>query len=143
MPLVDGFYFGDQEEMGLGVRMAPGLAEKNGGVIGSSSKQSGAKATWGQIADWCDYSGEADGKKCGVMLMASPDNFRRSWFHNRDYGLMVANPFGEKAFTKGAESRVKVEKGKSLRLRFGVLVHDSLDAAAGQRCFEAWTQQKR
>lgn len=124
-PLVDGFYFGDQEEMGLGVRMATALSETQGGTITSSTGRKGAKDTWGQLADWCDYSGAVDGKKCGVLLMASPENFRQSWFHNRDYGLMVANPFGKKAFTKVSEpSKVAVENGKTLRLRYGVLVHD-------------------
>ena len=26
--------------------------------------------------------------------MPAPSNFRTSWWHNRDYGVFVANPFG-------------------------------------------------
>jgi hypothetical protein len=46
----------------------------------------------------------------------------------RDYGLAVANPFGRKALTGGAESRVVVKRGDALRLRFGVFVHDTTAA---------------
>ncbi len=61
----------------------------------------------------------------GIAVFAGPQNFRPSWFHDRDYGLMVANPFGEDAFTKGAKSRVAVAKGETFRLRFGAWIHSS------------------
>lgn len=54
--------------------------------------------------------------------MTHPENFRASRFHARDYGLLVANPFGINAFTNGEKSAVTVEPGKTLRLRFGVCV---------------------
>jgi hypothetical protein len=120
-PLVDGFYFGDQEEMGLGFRMAPALTEKQGGIITSSAGKKSAKETWGQTAAWCDYSGPSGD---GLMLIPSAENFRPSWFHNRDYGLMVANPFGKQAFTRSEKpDRTPVEKGRTFRLRFGVASH--------------------
>jgi len=56
--------------------------------------------------------------------MPDPRNFRRCWFHARDYGLLVANPFGRRAFTKGEPSKIVVKKGGTLTVRFGVLVHD-------------------
>jgi hypothetical protein len=123
----DDFYFGDQEEMGLGVRVATPLAVKNGGTLINSERRSGEKQVWGRPADWCDYSGTIDGKPIGVTLIPDPANFRRSWFHARDYGFVAANPFGQRAFTKGEKSRVVVRAGESLRLRFAVRVH----AAAG------------
>ena len=116
--------FGDQEEMGFGARVATPLTEKNGGVIRSSTGKKNAKDTWGQPAAWCDYSGGGP-RSGGVMLMASPVNFRESWWHNRDYGLIVANPFGRAAMRQGTPSAVEVAQGKSLRLRFGALIHDS------------------
>lgn len=72
--------------------------------------------------------------------MPHPDNFRPSWFHNRDYGLMVANPFGRKSMNQGEPSRVVVKSGERLRLRFGVLLHSAttaqdLDLAAAYRDF--------
>ena len=36
--------------------------------------------------------------------------------------MLVANPFGQNAFTKGEKSKVVVRKGETFRLRFGVLV---------------------
>jgi hypothetical protein len=117
--------FGDQEEMGFGVRVATPITEKNGGRIFSSSGKTSAKATWGQVADWCDYSGIIDGRRVGVALMPDPANFRPSWFHNRDYGVFVANPFGRKAMKQGEESRVAVKKGDTLRLRFGALIYST------------------
>jgi hypothetical protein len=125
-PAADGFHFGDQEEMGFGVRVATELTEKKGGVITSGSGATTAKATWGKAADWCDYSGVLGDRRVGIAVLAGPQNFRPSWFHNRDYGLMVANPFGENAFTKGAKSRVPVAKGETFRLRFGAWIHSSV-----------------
>jgi hypothetical protein len=120
----DGLVFGDQEEMGLGVRVATPMTVKNGGQILNSDGLKNEKQTWGKQADWCAYTGAVDGKRVGVLLMPHPQNFRRSWFHVRDYGLLVANPFGQRAFTRGEASRVTVGKGDNLRLRFGVLVFD-------------------
>ena len=124
------FVFGDQEEMGLGVRVAMAVTEKNGGKIRNSTGAAGAKATWGQTAAWSDYSGIIDQRRVGVLLMPAPDNFRASWFHNRDYGLMLANPFGRNAFTGDEKSEVVVKKGESFRLRFGVF--DPLDGAGSE-----------
>jgi hypothetical protein len=117
------FAFGDQEEMGLGVRVATPLAVVNGGqIIDGDGRRNGAQV-WGTQSDWCHYGGVVNGQRVGVVLMPHPQNFRRSWFHARDYGLLVANPFGQNAFTKGEKSRITVEQGETLRLRFGVLVY--------------------
>jgi hypothetical protein len=117
------FHFGDQEEMGLGVRVATPLTVKNGGRIVNSDGLRDEKQVWGKQADWCDYRRVVDGEQVGVALMADPENVRRPWFHARDYGLLVANPFGRRAFTKGEQSRIIVKAGEPFRLRFGVLVH--------------------
>jgi hypothetical protein len=119
----ESFYFGDQEEMGLGVRVATPLAVKNGGRLTNSDGQVNEKQVWGKQADWCDYSGAIKGEELGIMLVPCPESFRRCWFHARDYGFVAANPFGRSAFTKGEKSKVDVAKGESLRLRYAVLVH--------------------
>ncbi|MBI4663333.1 MAG: PmoA family protein [Verrucomicrobia bacterium] len=124
-PTMENFYFGDQEEMGFGVRVATAIIEKNGGTISNSSGLKGAKATWGKTAAWCDYSGVIDGRRVGVAVMPDPKNFRLSWFHNRDYGLMAANPFGQNAFTKGPKSKVGIARGETFRIRWGVFIHSS------------------
>ena len=126
------FYFGDQEEMGLGVRVATQIRVDrdqegdvpagNGTMIDSEGRRNG-KEIWGHDADWCDYSGSRGEWLVGMTIFCHPDNFRRSWFHARDYGLLLANPFGRQAFGHGDSSRVVVQPGESLRLRYGVLVH--------------------
>ncbi|MCL4181611.1 MAG: PmoA family protein [Verrucomicrobia bacterium] len=132
-----GLIFGDQEEMGFGARVATAITEKNGGVITSSSGLNTAKRTWGLPAEWCDYSGTVDGQRVGIVLMADPANFRPAWWHNRDYGLMVANPFGQEAMKQGAKSRVRVQRGESFRLCFGAAVHQGRieDVAALYQAF--------
>ena len=119
------FYFGDQEEMGLGVRVATPLAVKNEGRILNGDGAVNEKEVWGKQADWCDYSGMLNGKWVGVALMASPNNFRRCWFHARDYGFVAANPFGRNAFTKEGKSKVVVKNGDVLRLEYGIYIHSS------------------
>jgi len=123
----DPLAFGDQEEMGFGVRLATPLIEKNGGTITNSTGLVTAARTWGQAAEWCDYSGTIEDRRVGITVVASPDNFRESWWHNRDYGLMVANPFGRAAMKQGPASTVTVKPGESLRLRFVAIVHDGPD----------------
>jgi len=117
------FTFGDQEEMGFGARVATAITEKNGGIITSSAGLKSAKNTWGQPADWCDYSGTVDGKPIGITLLSDRMNFRPSWWHNRDYGVFVANPFGRAAMKQGDKSAVTVKRGEDFRIRFGAAVH--------------------
>ena len=128
------FYFGDQEEMGIGFRVATpirvesdakrGLPPGNGAMVDSAGRVNG-KEIWGHAADWCDYRGTLDDQRVGITLFCHPQNFRPSWFHARDYGLLEANPFGREAFGKGEKSQVVVKPGDQLRLQYGVLVHAS------------------
>lgn len=134
----EDFAFGDQEEMGLGVRMATPLTVKNGGEMRNSNGSKNEKQIWGKQADWCDYRGTIEGQPVGITLMTDRKNFRRSWFHARDYGLLVANPFGQNAFTKGEKSKVVVRKGQKLRLRFAILVYSGqVDVGA---VYKEWLQ---
>jgi len=126
------FYFGDQEEMGIGFRVATPIRVEtesagsmpggNGTMVDSKGRKNGDEI-WGNASDWCDYSGTLDGKRIGMTLFCHPKNFRPSWFHARDYGLLEANPFGRDAFGKGEKSKVVVKPGEKFRLRYGVLVH--------------------
>lgn len=83
------------------------------------------KEIWGRRAAWCDYSGGVGGWHVGVTLTPHPENFRPSRFHARDYGVLVANPFGRKDFDRGEESRVPVKRGEIFRLRFAALIPGS------------------
>lgn len=134
--------FGDQEEMGFGARVASAITEKNGGLITSSFSLKTAKNTWGQPAEWCDYSGNGAGGPMGITLLSDPRNFRPSWWHNRDYGVFVANPFGRAAMKQGDKSAVTLKRGETLRIRFGAVVHAGLeyDPAAAMRLYLESTQ---
>jgi hypothetical protein len=125
------FAFGDQEEMGLGVRVATPLRVEagdgslppgNGTMIDSEGRKNGAEIG-GNSADWCDYSGSINGQHIGMTIFCHPENFRPSWFHARDYGFLAANAFGRAAFRKGAPSKIVVKPGESLRLRYGILLY--------------------
>jgi len=130
---------GDQEEMGLGVRVATPLAVKNGGAIRSDHGGADEAGTWGKTAAWLDYSGEIDGVEEGVMIVPDPSNFRPSWMHSRDYGVVMANPFGRNAMTGGEKSAVAVAPGEALGVRWGVLLHSGPfdPATAQQQALEA------
>lgn len=127
------FAFGDQEEMGLGLRVATPLRVGTGGsgddlppgtgtILDSQGRKNGDEV-WGNSAEWCDFSGTMAGQRVGMTLFCHPDNFRPSWFHARDLGLLEANPFGCRAFGKGEKSSVVVRSGEKLRLRYGILIH--------------------
>jgi hypothetical protein len=131
------FTFGDQEEMGLGLRIATPLRvgasgrEKlpaGTGTITNSEGRKNEKEIWGTATDWTSFGGSMAGQNVGITIFAHPGNFRPSWFHARDYGLLVANPFGRHAFSKGEKSEVRVQPGDELRLRYGLLIH-SMPAA--------------
>lgn len=121
---------GDQEEMGLGVRVPAAFTEKAGGTIRTSEGITGAKAAWGKVADWCSYARTNGGRVQGAAIFASPGNAHRSWWHTRDYGLMVANAFGAKAQPAIPEGKLLVPRGTPLVLRYAVLIFDApVDAA--------------
>lgn len=129
--------FGDQEEMGFAARVATRFTEQNGGTLRSSTGRTTAKDTWGQPAKWCDYSGSGP-QSGGILLMASEKNFRESWWHNRDYGVFVANPFGRAAMQQGAHSAITVAQGETLKLTFGAMIHDDreFDTSAEYQIFQ-------
>jgi hypothetical protein len=138
------FVFGDQEELGVGVRLARQVAVKSqlGGRILNSNGQRNEKEAWGQQADWCDYSGTVGDQYVGITLMPHPANFRKSWCHARDTGFMAMNPFGRNAFTGGEKSAVVVPAGDSFRLRYGVLFHwnDSPSDFDPDRAYQEYLQ---
>ncbi|REJ91891.1 MAG: hypothetical protein DWQ34_12755 [Planctomycetota bacterium] len=135
------FVFGDQEEMGLGARLATPIAENQaqGGLLTDAEGRTTAGEIWSRQAAWCDYSGAIEGHRVGITIIPHPENFRASWWHARNYGFFAANPFGRNAFTRKEKSRVVVAPGEEFRLRFGVVIHDGrpgagfdADAAAGR-----------
>lgn len=144
----DPFWFGDQEEMGLGIRVATllrvdssgdDLPRGTGTILDSEGRRNAAEV-WGKTAAWVDYSGQLDGTPAGISLFCHPQSFRPTYFHARDYGFIAANPFSTAAFKLGPPTKTVVEPGESLKLRYGVLLHagNRLDAAALDAAYEGY-----
>jgi hypothetical protein len=141
-----GLSFGDQEEMGLGVRVATplmvrpyGNLHRPGRILNSEGRRD-EKGTWGEQAAWCDYAGWVDHAFVGITIMPHPRNAAACRWHTRDYGLMVANPFGRSAFKKESPDRTEVAPGEPFPLRFGILIHATrsegeFDAAAACQAY--------
>jgi hypothetical protein len=139
--LADTVGFGDEEEMGFGVRLATRLLPERGGRIFDDQGREGERAIRGQIADWCGASALIDGRARSVALFAHPENPLRSRVHARDYGLIVLNPFGARAFGAAEESRFSMAKGDRLRLRFAAFVYEGVLGSESERiaaAFEAY-----
>jgi hypothetical protein len=126
--------FGDTKEGSFGLRISDQMNEKTGGVLTNSSKLTTEKAVWGQLANWCDYSGKIDDKACGVAIFTSPKNPLPCAWHSRGYGLMAANPFGRDKSgypaMKGKTDLFKLAKGTSTTWHFAYFTHDG-DAKSG------------
>ncbi|MEZ6126239.1 MAG: DUF6807 family protein [Planctomycetaceae bacterium] len=125
------FYFGDQEESGLAVRVASPIRVQggNGTILNSRGERNGAEV-WGKEAQWFDYFGtvaseSGNERQVGIMVIPSPQNSRPSWLHARDYGVVATNPFPRQPKER-REPYVKtlVKRGESFALSYAVLIHD-------------------
>lgn len=120
----EDFTFGDQEEMGLGIRVNTAITVQYGnGHITNAEGQKDEEGTWGKASKWIDYSGEVDDHYIGMAIMQDPANFRPGWFHSRNYGYIAANPFGREAMKQGEKSAVTIKKGDEFSIGFGILVY--------------------
>jgi hypothetical protein len=121
------FYFGDQEESGLAVRVASPIRVQggSGAIVNDRGERSGAQV-WGKAAKWFDYQGVVDDRMVGVFVVPSSKNSRASWLHARDYGVVVANPFPKQPRER-REPYVKtwVKRGESFRLSYAIYFHSS------------------
>jgi len=130
--------FGDTKEGGLlTVRVATPMDVPNGGRIENSYGGANEPETWGYAAHWCDYSGVVDGSHVGIAVMDHPLSFRYpTYWHVRDYGLMGANPFALKAYTRGLKDGTHVlRQGEVMRFVYRVAVHlgNATNASIGRR----------
>jgi hypothetical protein len=120
--------FGDTRKGGFAVRVADSMAARHGkGRITNAEGEVGEKECWGRIAAWCDYSGPVEDQTVGIALFAGPDNSLPSAWDCRASGLMAANPFAREKSgfpaLRGKTERVHLDKGKHLKLRYGLFVH--------------------
>lgn len=119
--------FGDTKEGAFGIRVNEVVkvdAKKGGKIVNADGLVD--KEAWGKRSNWVDYYGPIDGKVAGVAILNHPSSFRYpTWWHVRTYGLFAANPFGPASFEgkKEAGEGYALEKGKSLTLRYKLLLH--------------------
>lgn len=119
--------FGDVEEMGLGLRVAAPLAPARGGRYLASHGGRDEKGVFGRGAAWVDASGTIDGRRVGATVIDLEGNPREPFFHARDYGLVLANAFGRKAYgVQDPPPPITLEPGKSLRLEYAILLHSDV-----------------
>ena len=130
---------GDTKEAGmLAVRLAPQIAAHP--TLTQSTGKGGAgmageKETWGKAADWCDESGQIDGKPFGVAVLDFPTNPRHpATWHVRAYGLLASNIFGLSEFDKKKYARhsgdLVIEPGKTITFRHLAVIHPGAAADA-------------
>lgn len=105
----------------IGVRMAKSIGVNDGGgTIRNSDGKVNEKEVFWKPAKWVDYSGPIrDNIVEGITLFDHPANPNHpSVFHVRNDGWMGASlTFAEP---------IKIEPGKSLRLRYGIYVHSGM-----------------
>jgi hypothetical protein len=133
---------GDTKEGTFGVRIADPLrvtARPPGRIVNSRGQVN--NDAWGMPAEWVDNSGQLNGQTVGIAIMSHPASFRAACrWHARDYGLLAANPFGEREFLAEARRPRPAEplqgahtlpRGESLTFRYRVLLHTG-DAEAAR-----------
>lgn len=120
--------FGDTKEGAFGIRV-PGTMKvdaKKGGTI-VNDKGAKNKDAWGKKSAWVDYYGPVKDETVGITIMNHPSSYGYpTHWHVRTYGLFAANPFGIHDFVgKDVESGDHtIEPGKSMNLRYRVLLHE-------------------
>ncbi len=118
--------FGDTKEGTFAVRLNADLSTPHDHMLNSNGA-TGEPAIWGKPADWVDYSGMVGGKQVGVVAFDHPSSFRHpTTWHARAYGLLAANPFAAREFTKDdkQDGSWTVPERKSITFRYGVVIYD-------------------
>ncbi len=121
-------------------RVVPELSVKSGGTLINAEGKTAEKDTFGVASPWCDYFGARDGVTEGIAILQHPDNrwFPSKWF-TRDYGFFSPTPI---FWLK--DDRLDLPKGRTLTLRYRVVVHAGDAATAGiQKLFRRYKQSSK
>jgi hypothetical protein len=116
---------GDTKEATFAIRVVKALDSPPGHMVNSNGS-TGEKAIWGKRADWVDFYGKVEGEEVGIAVFDHPENLRHpTYWHARGYGLLAANPFGLREFTRDRHQygSYVIQAGGSLTLRYRVLIH--------------------
>lgn len=134
--------FGDTKEGSFAIRVAPTLRYEGEVAEGHITNSEGATdgEAWGKRAKWVAYHGpDSEGNSQVVAILDHEKNLRHpTWWHARTYGLLGANPFGIRAFTKSGDGTYTLGKGKTLTQRYRLILHEG-EFDAGQ-VEESWKQ---
>jgi hypothetical protein len=117
---------GDTKEGTFGIRLTSELSAPHDHMLNSQGSR-GEGAIWGKPAEWVNYSGVVSGKPVGIAVFDSPSSFRHpTTWHARAYGLLAANPFALREFTKdrNQDGSWTIPEGQSLKFRYRVLIYD-------------------
>lgn len=137
--------FGETKEGSFAMRASGPLtvdAKQGAHLVNNAGQMDGE--VWGKFAEWIDDYGPVDGETVGIAMLNHPENLRNpTRWHARTYGLLAANPFGEKEFPKDAnglkQGEVTLAPDEELTLRYRVLLHrgdpDEADVAAAYKAF--------
>lgn len=121
------------------IRAAHFLTPAGGGNLVNADGAGGEKATFGKPSKWCGFHGRArlpGAPVEGLALFDHPENpwGLAPWF-TRNYGFASPTPMN---FLKAP---MRIEEGKSLRLRYRVVAHAGTPAEAGLDALHAdWSR---
>jgi len=98
----------------------------NTGVNGVYLTSEGKKgdAAWGTRGRWCNLSGQLGDEPVTITILDHPANpgFPTYW-HARGYGLLAANPLGQKIFSNGKqELNFSLAANQRVTFRYRILI---------------------
>jgi len=135
-------YFGDTKEGMFGIRVTPSLKDDNEGQYINSDSLIGNEACWGKRAAWVALQGPVKDEAVTLAIFNHPQSINYPcYWHARGYGLFSANPFGRKAYTRGAQEPLELtlEPGKSIVFKARVMVYSGkMTKAELDQEFEAY-----
>jgi hypothetical protein len=147
-------HFGDTKEGMFAIRVPESMKvdKASGQILNSTGLRDGK--TWGQSADWVDYTGKAtldSQKDHGIAILIHPTSFNRTgYWHVRTYGLFAHNPIGVKHFVdvnpeaaKKKEGGYWLQPGQSMHMLYRVILHRGRwTQSEGQERYQVFAQTK-
>ena len=138
--------FGDTKEGSFALRVTPTLRNEGKAAKGHLANSEGQKdgEVWGKRADWIScYGPDGEGQATVISMMDHPSNLRHPTFwHARTYGLLAANPFGVKDFTKKGSGDFILKKGETLTQRYRILIQSGeFNAASVEKAYAAFAEK--